>query len=579
MIKKQDRGFILPTILVFLMILTILGTTIIMISLQTQSQALRHSYVQIAHIASKAAIDYAEEQYELNSAYNGTPEQDLTVTDRYRVTIEVVILYNESSSSKRVQAFGRVYIPDFNATAQFVRDIKASIIRNGVVVANVDPSDYDPLLWLDANSPNALTRLNPPNEQFISSVYGSTNRDITEEGGANASSAGNRGLQNYTGDDLEMSWDGNSLGNQRIGLKWRGVTANSGETIDEAYIQFTTDETKQAGAVQLLVQGIAQDSAASFNGTYAVTNAPKTTASVTWVPPNWNVVGASGANERVNVTSIVQEIVNRPGWVSGNSIAFSVSWITGSGVRTAEKGSAAQTPVLYIRRPTTGGNFASANGDQINSWIDISLNNQNANYAYGTRPILQTNQINGLNAVRFSANGVLRSAITPTASGSSMTAFMVARPRSSGSTNARYLSLMNTAQNSDSDNFNGIVPFMQQSNSQTMQNFYRNQTAETLSNTLNDTWSIYSSRISASNVERLLRNGTDNFSETVSNLNYSINEIFVGGTRSTSSGTNYANFDVAEVVVYNKLLTCTEMQGLEDHFEIKYGISVTTKTC
>jgi len=579
MMKKQDRGFILPTILVFLMILTILGTTIIMISLQTQSQALRHSYVQIAHIASKAAIDYAEEQYELNSAYNGTPEQDLTVTDRYRVTIEVVILYNESSSSKRVQAFGRVYIPDFNAAAQFVRDIKASVIRNGVVVANVDPSDYDPLLWLDANSPDALTRFNPPNEQFISSVYGSTNRDITEEGGANASSAGNRGLQNYSGDDLEMSWDGNSLGNQRIGLKWRGVTANSGETIDEAYIQFTTDETKQAGAVQLLVQGIAQDSAASFNGTYAVTNAPKTTASVTWIPPNWNVVGASGANERVNVTSIVQEIVNRPGWVSGNSIAFSVSWITGSGVRTAEKGSAAQTPVLYIRRPTAGGNFASANGDQINSWIDISLNNQNANYAYGTRPILQTNQINGLNAVRFSANGVLRSAITPTASGSSMTAFMVARPRSSGSTNARYLSLMNTAQNSDSDNFNGVVPFMQQSNSQTMQSFYRNQTAETLSNARNDTWSVYSSRISASYVERLLRNGTDNFSETVSNLNYSINEIFVGGTRSTSSGANYANFDVAEVVVYNKLLTCNEMQGLEDHFEIKYGISVTTKTC
>jgi hypothetical protein len=579
---QKNNGFILPTILVFISLLSVLGASVSAIALQTQIQTIRHSYVQIAHIASKAAIDYAEEQYELNSAYSGTAEQDLLVNTKYRVTIEVQILYNESSTSKRIQAFGRVYIPEQSTTALFVRDIKASIIRNGEVVADIDPSDYDPLIWLDANHTESLTRFNPPFTQTISALYGSTNRDITEEGGSNATTSGNRGLQNYSGDDLEMSWDGNSLGHQKIGLRFRGLNVARNATVQEAYIQFQADETKTAGGLQLLVEGIAQDSASSFSGTYAVTNAPKTTAKVTWTPANWNVVGANGANERVDITSIVQEIVNRAGWNSGNNIAFSISWITGSGVRTAEKGDSGSNPApsLYVRLPpSSSGNFASTNGDSIDTWSDRSLNNNDAVFTYGTRPTLATSQVNGLNAVRFSANGVLRAPLSSTATGTSVTAFMIARTRTSGSSNARYLSLMNTAQNSDSDNFNGIVPFYQQSTSSTLANYYRNQTGETVSGAINDSWSIFSSRISATEAERLLRNGTDNFSQTISNINYSINEIFVGGARSTSSGAFYANYDVAEIVVYNRLLTCSEIQGIEDHFETKYNISVTTKTC
>jgi hypothetical protein len=579
--QNRQTGFILPTILIFIVILSVLGSSIILISLQTQTQAIRHSYVQIAHIASKAAIDFAEEQYELNSTYNGTAEQDLLVNTKYRVTIEVDILYNESSNAKRIQAYGRVYIPEYNTSAQFVRDIKASIIRNGEVVADIDPSDYDPLIWLDANFSESLTKLNPPSEQFIDALYGSTNQDITEEGGSNASTSGNRGLQNYTGDDLEMSWDGNSLGNQKIGLRFRNVTANSGDTIEESYIQFTTDETKQAGSIQLLVQGIAQDNASGFSGTYAVTNAPKTTASVTWTPANWNVVGASGANERVNVTSIVQEIVNRPGWVTGNNIAFAISWVSGSGVRTAEKGqSSSPKPQLYIRRPASGsGNFASVDGDSVNSWLDRSVNGYNADFTYGTRPVLRTNQINGLNAVQFSADGALRSVLSPTVSDQSLTAFMVARPRYTTTNSARFMSLMNTAQSSDSNTYDGIIPFYQQTNTSTMANYYRNQTGETLSNAINDSWSVFSSRMSANFVERLLRNGTDNYSETISNMNYSVNEFFLGGTRAASSGSFFADADIAEVVIYDKALTCQEIQGIEDHFETKYNITVATKAC
>ncbi len=582
-VQHSKNGFILPTILVFITILSVLGASIVSISLQTQTQAIRHSYVQIAHIASKAAIDYAEEQYELNSGYTGTPEEDLMVNTKYRVTIEVVILYNESSTAKRIQAYGRVYIPEQSTTALFVRDIKASIIRNGEVIADVDPSDFDPYIWLDANYSESLTKFNPPNEQSITAVYGSTNKDITEEGGSDATTSGNRGLQSYTGDDLEMSWDGSSLGHQKIGLKFRGLNVDTADTIEESYIQFKNDELKAPSSsqpLQLLVEGIAQDNASSFNGTYAVTNAPKTTAKITWTVPNWNVVGASGANERIDVTSIVREITSRSGWSNGNSIAFSVSWITGSGVRTAEKGSPDTAPILYVRRPaSSSGDFASGDGDSISSWVDRSGNGNNAIFTYGTRPILKLSQQNSLNAVRFSGNGILRSPLTAAMTDTSLTAFMVARPKTTGTNSARYISLMNTSQSSDSDNYNGIMPFYQQTTTSTMANYYRNQVGESVSSAINDTWAIYTSHISANYEERLLKNGSENKSSTISNMNYSVNEFFVGGTRSASAGAYFANFDVAEIVVYDKSLSCDEMQGLEDHFEAKYNITVSDKSC
>ena len=46
---------------------------------------------------------------------------------------------------------------------------------------------------------------------------------------------------------------------------------------------------------------------------------PRTAASVAWAPPAWTTVGDAGAAQRTpNLATVVQEIVNRPGWASGN---------------------------------------------------------------------------------------------------------------------------------------------------------------------------------------------------------------------------------------------------------------------
>ena len=66
------------------------------------------------------------------------------------------------------------------------------------------------------------------------------------------------------------------------------------------------------------------------------------------MPAAWPSVGARGADQRTpNLAPVVQEIVARPGWVSGNALVLVV---TGTGTRTAEafEGGAARAPVLHI---------------------------------------------------------------------------------------------------------------------------------------------------------------------------------------------------------------------------------------
>lgn len=594
-ITHNQQAFMMPVVLTFMVILTSLGLTLLQASLQAQSATIRYSYTQMAHIASKAAIDYAEEQYELNQNYNGTPERDLVVTTKYRLTIQVNILYNESSNSKRIQAFGRVYIPEAAANADFVRDIQASIIRNGEVIicatcgtgggggggSIVDPATYEPLLWLDANEPNSLIQpiTGGADNQYIESLYGTSYRDVVEENGPDAYYS--PGEPYFSTADLEMSYDGFYWGHQTIGLRFRGLNTPRNATVSKAYIQFRTDETKQAGAVDLLVRGVASDNAPQWSYTnYTAYSAPQTSSSVTWSPPNWNVVGASGANERVDVTPIVQEIVNRSGWNTGNAIAFVISYIQGSGVRTAESGSSGGEPELYVEWDTGGGGggFATNPGDQVGTWIDKSVNNNDANLAYGSTPTLSVGSINGLDAVTFNG-GALESALSSLASDNGITAFMVMRPRTTSASNARFLTAMRSNQSEDYNTYDGVPLLLRNGTSTLLMQYYRNQTGETLSGAIDNSWGIYTSRISSSWVERLLRDGVENYSDQISNINYDIDQIYIGGRRSGSSGADYADMDVAEIIVYDKALECTELNEIEAYLGDRYGITVTEKGC
>jgi hypothetical protein len=147
-------------------------------------------------------------------------------------------------------------------------------------------------------------------------------------------------------------------------MRFTGVTIPKGASIVNAWVQFRVDETGSS-ATSVSIQGQAVDNAATFTTSASnVTSRPRTVASVNWAPGAWTAVGDAGAAQRTpNLASVIQEIVGRSGWVSGNSL---VLIITGTGTRTAEsfEGSQTAAPLLHVEY---GGNqppSVSAGTDQ-----------------------------------------------------------------------------------------------------------------------------------------------------------------------------------------------------------------------
>ncbi len=153
------------------------------------------------------------------------------------------------------------------------------------------------------------------------------------------------GSLSLTGADLELAVDGSR--SQAVGLRFRGVQIPPGARILSASLLFTADE-QRTGPASLSIHGQASDDAVPFAGTGALSGRTTTTTSIAWNPPDWTLVGQAGPAQRTpDLAALVQEIVARPGWAAGNSLAF---LITGSGTRTAEsyEGRAASAPLLAV---------------------------------------------------------------------------------------------------------------------------------------------------------------------------------------------------------------------------------------
>jgi hypothetical protein len=145
--------------------------------------------------------------------------------------------------------------------------------------------------------------------------------------------------------DLELTYDRSS---QTVGMRFSGTAIPAGATIVNAYIQFQADET-QSGTTSLTIQGEDTDNAGEFsNLTRNISSRPRTMATVSWSPPPWTTVGEAGPDQRTpDIASVIQEVINRPGWSSDNSM---VLIITGTGERVAESynGNSSAAPLLHV---------------------------------------------------------------------------------------------------------------------------------------------------------------------------------------------------------------------------------------
>ncbi len=124
-------------------------------------------------------------------------------------------------------------------------------------------------------------------------------------------------------DDLDAGWEGDPADQNQLttGLRFRDLSIPKGATIDSAFIVFSSHEAKTpADVADITIFGEASDFAATYDLTTLITDRPKTTASVQWlVAEDW---GLWTTHQTVDIKAIVQEIIDRAGWQTGNPIAF-----------------------------------------------------------------------------------------------------------------------------------------------------------------------------------------------------------------------------------------------------------------
>jgi hypothetical protein len=107
------------------------------------------------------------------------------------------------------------------------------------------------------------------------------------------------------------------------GVRFTTINIPNAASITSAVL--TIDVTLEVGSPNVNVFGVASDNAAQFaNPGTRIKNMTKTSAST-------NVTSPGTGTEAITVTSIVQEIVNRAGWVANNAMAFGFFNNSGAG--------------------------------------------------------------------------------------------------------------------------------------------------------------------------------------------------------------------------------------------------------
>jgi len=177
-------------------------------------------------------------------------------------------------------------------------------------------------------------------------------------------SIGSTDLEMHAENIVESPPDDNDF----VGMRWTNVLIPNGATatIINATIQFHVDSTDPDEPIVVRFKGHDIDNAPAFTTTnFDITSRTNTTAFVDWDIPDWVSVSDEGpAQLTPNLATIVQEIIDRPGWLSGNAMVIKITeWpnATGTnvGMRHAESrdGESASAPQLSVSFTTgPGGN-------------------------------------------------------------------------------------------------------------------------------------------------------------------------------------------------------------------------------
>ena len=172
--------------------------------------------------------------------------------------------------------------------------------------------------------------------------------------------------------DLELGSDG---GEQIVGIRFN-LPVPQGATINNAYIQFTVDEDKNDDPVNFTIKTELTDNASEFALTQNnLSDRPTTSNQVTWSSiPQWNNEGDNGTDQQTpDLSSIIQEVVNRSGWSQGNAAVF---LIEGQGTRTAISYDKDPSKASKLFIQFNGGSLTEVSLEATNQPLAIDIANQ-----------------------------------------------------------------------------------------------------------------------------------------------------------------------------------------------------------
>ena len=298
-----------------------------------------------AYNGTAAAAPLLHVEYSTGTPINQTPEVEAGPNQTIALPVVSVSLGDASvtddglpTGGTLVQTWARVG----GTGAGFVTFTNAGEV-NPIVTFSQDPGTY--VLALTA-ADGELQASDTVTITLLPESTGTTTIEKRVSASADDAEENSSGSVSLSSSDLELVFDRSS--NQVVGIRFTNLDIPNGAFIEQAYIQFDVDEAN-TGATFLTIQGQASDTATNFtSGSYDISSRPRTSSMAFWEPPDWTTVHAQGPDQQTpDLSTVVQEIVGRPGWNNGNAIAFI---ITGSGERTAESfnGTAAAAPMLHV---------------------------------------------------------------------------------------------------------------------------------------------------------------------------------------------------------------------------------------
>ncbi|HEC65692.1 MAG TPA: hypothetical protein ENI23_10375 [bacterium] len=216
-----------------------------------------------------------------------------------------------TSSKKGVPILVQEDISLFNSSIS-----EANLIPNG---SNIDFSNYQVIgpwrEYADGDGKNIVSKI------YVRNVDVSTSTTDLNRGIVNSNNDGSWiGVWDFTSDGISVGGGTAALGEFYMAVRYENITIPQGEQINSATLTFTASGGF-AETVLTKIYGIDEDTTGNFSNNPGVDgeNRPVTSANV-----DWDRTGITEGQTYTtpDLSAIVQEIVDRPGWSSGNSMGF-----------------------------------------------------------------------------------------------------------------------------------------------------------------------------------------------------------------------------------------------------------------